>query len=175
MIKILDDYIPYLILKRNEGVESYFYAKDYNIVPIRSYNNGIIEDHIIAYNNKCTNEEIKKDAIRVIENFKIGESVIIKYSNVNDHKSTSIDGSESPLEIGEYNESMMNYVCNGYSFSFTPKKLYTYIKEETQLKPGIKVEYFNNNKWNEKVISENISEEWNKTWKLFAKHNKLRH
>jgi hypothetical protein len=66
-----------------------------------------------------------------------------------------------------------SYLYNGYSFSFTEQKRYFFPSRKEEIKVGMIVEFFNNNKWIEKKVS-NPDVEYDKLYKLLMKYNKVR-
>ena len=70
-------------------------------------------------------------------------------------------------------DSDLCYIYKGLSFSFIESKRYYIPSNKEDLRVGMVVEFFSNNKWNEKIV-ENSLEEWNDLYKLMLKYNKLR-
>lgn len=85
------------------------------------------------------------------------------------------DGSERTLGIALYNEDTNNktFLHNGISFSFIEEKKYYIAKSKSELKNGMIVEYYNDNRWNQKEIKD-IDIEYDNLYKLLIKYNKLR-
>jgi hypothetical protein len=85
------------------------------------------------------------------------------------------DGQERPMSQTMYNtdDDNMSYLVNGLSFSFVEKRRYWSPKSVDELKTGMIVEYFNNNRWNQKVVK-NPKQEWSDMWSLLSKYDKLR-
>ena len=85
------------------------------------------------------------------------------------------DGNEIPVEIQYYdnNENKKTYIHEGISFTLTDKKRYFFPKNKKDLKIGMVVEYFNNNRWCSKQVS-NIDLEYEKMYALLIKYEKLR-
>src|ERR1035437_2003496 len=161
-------------LKRSSKLETILYAKEYTIQHIRGYYNNKWEDSYLAWNESSDNQELKKDALFLINEFN-QESVIIKYKDEVLTKKLYKDGKEEPLALNMYDSDMNNksYVIQGLSFSFVEQKQYKMTTDKSQLKSGMIVEICNNNQWSEKMIND-VEKEWDSMYRLFAKHNKLR-
>lgn len=159
--------------KRSAKLESLLYAKEYTVQHIRGYYNNDWEDSYLAWSN-VDNTELKKDLIFFVNEFN-QESAIIKYKNEPTNKRVYKDGKEKPLALNMYDSNSDNksYIIQGLSFSFTEQKVYKQATDKSQLKIGMIVEICNNNIWIEKTVSD-LDKEWDSTYKLFAKHNKLR-
>jgi len=186
MFNLIDPNISYMLLSaskegsndfinkiQNEKLNSVLYSKDYNIIPVKGYLNGIWEDSFIAV---CAydNETLKTDVIFLIDYFN-QDSIIVKYKGDTICKKIKMDGSEKNLGMIKYNSDDKNktYIWNGLSFSFIEEKSYFYPKSKDDLKVGMIVEYFNNEKWSQKQIK-NLDSEWENIWKLMSKYSKLR-
>ena len=155
-----------------ERICSILYSKDYNIIPIKSYTNGYYDNSFIAI-NLYDNDELRKDAIYIMDSFNC-DSVIAKYKNESFTKIIN-DGSEKPMSMNVYDNDLSQkmYLYNGYSFTFIEQKRYFFPKEKRDLKSGMIVEFFNNDKWIRKEVS-NIDVEYDKMYKLLMKYEKLR-
>ena len=103
------------------------------------------------------------------------DSVIVKYNNQSEVVRIYNDGSEKNLELTIYDSNLENrsYFYDGISFTFTEKKRFFFPKKKDDLKNGMIVEYFNNNKWTKKEIL-NINIEYDRMFKLLMKYEKLR-
>jgi hypothetical protein len=75
--------------------------------------------------------------------------------------------------IYDSNINNKTYIYNGLSFTFNDKKRYHFLNYKDELKNGMIVEFFNNDKWIERKIV-NIDIEYEKMYKLLIKYNKLR-
>lgn len=187
MFNLIDPNISYMLLSaskegqndainkiQNEKLNSVLYSKDYNIIPVKGYLNGIWEDSFIAI---CSsdNESLKSDIIFLLDYFD-QDSIIVKYKGDTILKKVSKDGKEKNLGMVKYNSDEKNktYIWNGISFSFIEEKSYFYPKSKEDLKIGMIVEYFNNEKWNKREIK-NLNSEWEDIWKLMSKYSKLRY
>ena len=164
----------YIILStdRINEMTTVLYAKEYQIIPIQGYFNGIFEDSVIAYGQD--NESLRRDIIFLLDHFH-QESAIIKYQGETNAKTVFFDGSEHPMDLLVYNTdaTKKTYIHNGISFAFKESKRYWIPKTMEDLKVGMIVEYMNNNKWYERKV-QNPSEEWEKLYKLLIKYDKLR-
>jgi len=160
--------------KRSSKLESILYAKEYTVQHIRGYYNNEWEDSYLAWNGSTDNQELKKDAIFLINEFN-QDSAIIKYKGEPITKKVYKDGKEKPLSLNMYDSNMDNksYIIQGLSFSFTEQKQYKSATDKSELRIGMVVEICNNNKWIERTIND-LDKEWDSMYKLFAKHNKLR-
>jgi hypothetical protein len=70
-------------------------------------------------------------------------------------------------------DSELSYIYKGLSFSFIESKRYWIPNNKEDFRVGMIVEFFSNNKWNEKLV-ENPLEEWDDIYKLMLKYKKLR-
>jgi len=186
MFNLIDPNISYMLLSatkegsndltnkiQNEKLNSILYSKDYNIIPVKGYLNGIWEDSFIAV---CAydNETLKTDVIFLIDYFN-QDSIIVKYKGDTICKKIKMDGSEKNLGMIKYNSDEKNktYIWGGNSFSFIEEKSYLFPKSKEDLKSGMIVEYFNNEKWTQREIKD-LESEWENIYKLMSKYNKLR-
>lgn len=164
----------YIILSagRINEMTTVLYSKEYQILPIQGYFNGVFEDSVIAYGQD--NETLRRDVIFLLDHFQ-QESAIIKYQGETNTKTVFFDGSEYPMDLLMYNtdSTKKTYIHNGISFAFKEAKRYWIPKTMEDLKVGMIVEYMNNNKWYERKV-QNPSEEWEKLYKLLIKYDKLR-
>jgi hypothetical protein len=164
----------YIILSagRINEMTTVLYAKEYQILPIQGYFNGVFEDSVIAWGPD--NESLRRDSIFLLDHFH-QECAIIKYNGEQTIKKVFFNGSEQPLNLIMYNTDSENrsYLHNGVSFSFVEAKRYWKPKSAEDLKIGMVVEYMNNNKWFEKKI-QNPKDEWDKMYKLLLKYDRLR-
>ena len=103
------------------------------------------------------------------------ECGIIKYKNEKNATKVFRDGSEKPMSLIIYNSDLNNktYLYNGISFSFLEEKRYYFPKERKELKNGMSLEYFNNNKWVQKEVID-INKEYDNLYKLLMKYEKVR-
>ena len=158
---------------RIEGLISVLYAKEYQIVPIKTYYKESFGDSIIAF-GRFDNDTLRKDTLFLLNHF--GESsAIIKYSEETEIKKIFSNGAESPMNMLMYNtdSEKISYIYEGVSFSFEEKARYWMPSKKEDFKAGMVVEYLNNNRWSERIV-ENPSEEWEKAYKLLTKYEKVR-
>lgn len=175
MLNLKDPKLSYIISSSDNisGITSYLYSRDYYLIDMKSFHKGVFENSFIAF-TKLSNDEIRKDAIHLIENFG-QESLIIKYSEESSPKRIYGNGGEHTLGILFYNTDFDNksYIYEGTSFSFIEKQLYFFPKKKDDFKEGMIVETFNNNKWIERKITDPESE-FEKMYRLLIKYNKVR-
>lgn len=167
--------ISYMLISSEnlDQITSVLYAKNYQILPIKGYFEGVFEDSIMAF-GRTDNEELRNDALFLLGHFN-EKNAIVKYLGESEAKRVFFNGSEEPLDIVMYNtnESNKSYIHSGISFSFIEKTRYWKPRSQDDLKVGMVVEYQNNNKWYERIVR-NPKEEWEKLYKLLTKYDKVR-
>lgn len=153
---------------------SMLYSKDYTVFPIATYEKNRTSRSFLALPFSNSNDELRMDSIFLMEKFGL-ESIVVKYHSENTPCKLSYDGSERPLSMSLYesNDNGKVYVHGGISFTFTEQKKYFFPKNKTELKTGMIVEFFNNNRWVTKQVS-NPEDEWERMYKLLTKYGKLR-
>lgn len=153
---------------------SILYSKDYTVFPIATYERGNPSRSFIAIPSSSSNDELRRDSLFLMDKFNI-ESVVVKYHSEDSPTKISINGSEKELGIGLYesSENTKIFVHGGISFNFFEKKKYRFPKDKRELKRGMVVEFFNNNRWVTKQVH-NPDDEWERMYKLLTKYNKLR-
>jgi hypothetical protein len=67
----------------------------------------------------------------------------------------------------------ISYLYNGVSFSFVEQVRYWKPTKKEDFRVGMLVEYFNKDKWYERLV-EDPSQEYEKIYKLLIKYNKVR-
>lgn len=157
-----------------ERLCSVLYSKDFTVVPIKEYNDGIYKPVIVGISSAEDDDEIRKDVLQTLEYLDIG-SAYIKYLGEESVFQIQKNGSETPITMGIY-ESYDNskiYIYDGIYFSFKKNVRYFYPKNKEQLKSVGVIEFYNNEKWNQKEII-NLDEEFPKMYELLIKYNKLR-
>jgi len=156
-----------------DDIETVLYGRDYSIIPIKEFYNGDYKNSIISY-GRVDNDNLRRDVLFLLDKFNFN-SAIIKYHGESVIKRINRDGSEVPLDLVMYNTyfNKPSYLYNGYSFSFNEKKRYYFPSKKEDIKKGMIVEFFTNNKWVEKQVS-NPELEYEKMYKLLIKYNKLR-
>ena len=149
------------------------YSMNYSILPIYSYENGAYEKNYLAI-CPSDNDTLRTEAIYMMNEFN-KEDIIVKYKGEDMLSKIVFDGNEVPVEIKYYdsNENKKTYLHEGVSFTLSDKKRYFFPKTKNDLKPGMLIEYFNNNKWYSKQIS-NVDTEYEKMYKLLMKYEKIR-
>ena len=175
MLNLKDKNISYILSSANNlnVLISYLHSRDYYLIDIKGYYQGNFENSILAFTNNEPNE-LRKDALHIMEHFE-QECLIIKYKGESSVKKIFNDGSERPMGVLLYNTDSENksYIYDGLSFSFVEQQLYYFPKERKEFKKGMIVEYFNKNKWIEKVVM-NPDLEFSKLYSLLIKYNKIR-
>lgn len=165
----------YILLSsdNNDSIISYLYGKEYQVIPIKSYFNGVYGDAIMAF---CSidNNDLRKDILFILNNFGL-EFAIIKYKGETEVKKIFNDGSEKPLEIVMYNTDPNNisFIHDEFSFSFVEGRRYWKPTKKEDFKVGMLVEYFSVNKWTEKKV-QNPNDEYEDLYKLLIKYDKVR-
>ena len=167
--------MSYVILSSDklDDMISILYAKEYQIIPIKGYYRGQYEDSVIAF-GRVDNDNLRKDVLFLINHFH-QECAIIKYLGETSVKKIFKDGSEKPLGIVMYNTDAENisYLYNGVSFSFVEQVRYWKPTKKEDFRVGMLVEYFNKDKWYERLV-EDPSQEYEKLYKLLIKYDKVR-
>jgi hypothetical protein len=175
MLDLKNSELSYILVSSNNirSLCSYLYAKEYYLVDIKGYYEGVFEDSIIAFTN-LEPGELRLDCQSIMKHFE-QDCVIVKYKGQSTASKLFSDGQEKPLGILLYNTDSTNksYIHDGLSFSFVEQQLYYFPKEQKDFKTGMIIEYFNNNKWIEKRVIEPNSE-FEKIYKLLIKYNKIR-
>jgi hypothetical protein len=162
-----------VIISSSNDVESVLYGKDYTLIPIKEYYNGEYNDYLISY-SRISNDVLREDTLFLLNRFN-KNFALIKYIGESSFRKIFKDGSESLLEFTLYNTDMTlaSYIYNGYSFSFKEKIRYSFPSKKEDIKNGMILEYFNNNLWIKKLVS-NVDTEYDKLYKLLIKYNKVR-
>ncbi len=167
--------ISYLIVSYGDNnIAAILDSRSYQILPIQSYSNGVYDNSYMGYSD-VDNNTLRTDAIFLLEKVK-GDYLIIKYKGEKTPKKIFNDGSEKLLDINIYtttHDENLTFLYKGLSFSFTEAKRYWIPKKKEDFRVGMIVEYFNNNKWTEKLV-ENPNTEWDKLYKLLLKYDKVR-
>ena len=170
-----DKNISYLILPSDKWVQtiSYLYSKEYKISEMLTYENNIKDKALFTY-NEVSNKELKKDTLFMLDHFDI-EYGFIKYNKTKEIYKIYKSGNEIPVDVELYESCLekKKYVLGTLSFSFKVLDKYTIVESKDQIKEGIEVEYFNNDKWSKKIV-ENVDLEWSKLYSLLSKYKKLR-
>lgn len=159
---------------RFEKACSILYSKDYTLINVMGHFDGNYEKSLIAFPQKNNNDLIRKDCFQIIESFD-QESVIVKYDGSTKANKICNDGKEINLSVAYYNSNTENktYLYDGLSFSFLEEKRYYYPKGKKDLSNGMIVEYYNDNTWKERVITD-LDTEFDLLYSLLIKYKKLR-
>lgn len=173
---LTDKRISYIVMssKKIEDIMSILWAKNFKILQIKGYYKGSYDDSILTFNDNLDNDDLRKEALFVLNHFK-ENSAVIKYSGDTNANKIFYDGSEKPMSVIMYNtdDEAKSYLYNGISFSFNENKRYWKPKNKSDLKVGMVVEYFNKNEWQSHKIK-NPSKEYDRLFKLLIKYDKLR-
>lgn len=187
MLNLIDENVAYLlvspcVINKTEDenfltlnkTQSLLYNRDYSLISLTGYCGGTWDKSYIAYNQN-NNDELREDAL-----FFLGileqNSIVVKYKGDTQLKLIHNDGGESLLSLQNYSESVENtkvYIYNGYYFSLVPEKRVYMIESKSQIKSGMRLEFFNNDKWNEKIVND-VDTEFENMYKLLIKYKKLR-
>lgn len=175
MLNLNDVNVSYFIMssKQIDATKTLLWAKEWEVIPLKGYYEGVLEDSVLAYKD-CSNEELKEEATFMLKTFK-EDSCIIKYKGKKNPNKLDYIGKESDLSEAFFNQESPNksYLYNGVFFSFNEVKSYKIIESKEELKNGIIVEYFDNKNWKQKIIN-NKESEWEDFFKLMVKYNKVR-
>lgn len=167
--------MSYVILSsdRLDDMVSILYAKEYQIIPIKEYYKGQFDDSVISY-GRVDNDNLRKDVLFLLNHFH-QDSAIIKYLDESVVKKIFKDGSEKIMGVRMYNTDDENtsYLYNGHSFSFVEQVRYWKPTKKEDFRVGMLVEYFNKDRWYERLV-ENPNDEYDKLYKLLIKYDKVR-
>lgn len=186
MINLIDKNVAYLLISPEKNFNlplenqvacerlcSILYSKGYTILPVQGYYKNKYEKSFLAFTDD-NNDDLRFDAIYLMDMFE-QETVIVKYRGDEFANKIFKDGSEKNLNLSTYDSEMKDrtFLYNGLSFTFTESKKYFFPKKKEELKPGMIVEFFNNNKWTSKQVG-NLDVEFERMYKLLIKYEKLR-
>jgi hypothetical protein len=181
MFNLSDINLRYLILSDdtlnsivNEKICDYLYSHDYTILPIKSFYKNQFFEAFIAISSYDDNSDLEFDAMFIRETFNL-QSIIIKFKGQEQPKVLKNDGTENILIITNYDSQLekKTYIYQGISFTLTEKKRYFFPKGKEDLRVGMIIEYFNNNKWYSKTVQD-VDLEFDKMYKLLIKYEKIR-
>lgn len=160
---------------RFEKACSIFYSKEYTLLNVIGHYNDNYEKSIIAFPPSDNNDLIRKDSFQILETFD-QDSVIVKYTGTPKAHKLFNTGNENILSVAYYDSNIDNktYMHDGLSFSFKEEKKYYYPKNKKDLSNGMIVEYFNDNVWKKRVITD-LENEYDLLYKLLIKYQKLRY
>ena len=111
--------ISYLLISSDklDDILSVLYSRDYQILEMKNYEDGVFSDSILAYGT-IDSDSLRSDIIFLLDKFDV-ESAIIKYKGENKPRRISNTGSEKILGVAKYNENCeSSYIYKGMSFSF---------------------------------------------------------
>lgn len=175
MIDLNNPNLSFILLSSNkiDDLISVLYTKDFSVVAIKGYYKGNYEDSVIAYADIDNNE--LRNQILILLNLFGQDCGFIKYLGQSEVIKISKDGSERSMQLTLYNtdDENISYLLNGTSFSFVEKVRYWKPTKLDDFKTGMIVEYFNGNRWNEKIVI-NPVQDWNDSLMLLCKYDKLR-
>ena len=156
-----------------DALTSVLWAKEYQILPIQGYYEGVFEDSVLAYKS-VDNDELRFDVLRLLDEH-TQECAIIKYVGETEPRKIFNSGDERPMGIIMFNTDSKNksYLHNGVSFSFVEKTRYWLPKSKSDIKPGMIVEYLNNDKWCKRIVKD-PNTEWERMYALLTTYEKLR-
>jgi len=182
-MRLDDPYINYIIISafqsedddlknriESSKLQDTLIFRDFTILEM-----GGIQPSYLAYKDDYDNDELRYDAIELMDRFK-QEYVIVKYRGENQAKKILFDGSEKLLGIVEYkgDQNNHNFFVEGNAFSFEPRKRYLTPKGVKDFRKGMIVEMKNNNgEWIEKIVND-PEVEYERMYKLMIKYDKIR-
>ena len=185
MINLTDTNLSYLICSQEHKILSQIdnnarcnrfmnmlWSMNYTVIPIYAYENGSYEKNYLGI---CAedNDTLRKEAIFMMNEFS-KDDIIVKYKGDDTLSKIVFDGNEIPIDITYYdNSSKKSYIHEGISFTLTDRKKYFFPKQKEDLKSGMIIEYFNNNRWSSKQVT-NLELEYDKMYKLLMKYEKIR-
>ena len=166
-----------LSITENNTIRSKFvnllYTMNYTIISLDTFHNGIYEKCFLCICSE-DNETLKNESIFIMNQFNKND-IILKYKNEQLLSKIIFNGNEAYMNINYYDSDITKkvYIHEGISFTLNEQKRYFFPKKKEDLKPGMVIEYFNNNKWcSKKVI--NVNTEYDKMYKLLMKYEKIR-
>jgi hypothetical protein len=166
--------ISYLLISSDklDDIISVLYSRDYQILEMKNYEDGVFKDSILAY-GLVDSDSLRKDIFLLLDSFNV-KFGIIKYKGESKPRKIYNTGDEKVLGISKYNENCnSSYIYKGLSFSFFEEKRYWIPKQKEDFRIGMIVEYFSNNQWNEKLV-QNPNDEWENMYRLMLKYDKIR-
>ena len=158
---------------RNNMFLNLLYSMNYTIVPIWGLQNAVYEKYYIAFTPE-NNQVLEKEANLLINQFRFNE-IILKYKGDKILTRMLWNGEKFPMEVKYYDNSMDKrvFIHEGITFTLTEQKRYYFPKKKEHLKEGMVVEYFNNNMWSQRIITD-LDSEYEKMYKLLMKYEKIR-
>ena len=170
-MKLQNDH-SFILTTSYPGIISYLYSREYNILDIKSYYNGVFEDCYLAF-TKVDSKEMRKDALHLLEYFG-PDNIWVKYPNDKYIRNIYPSGGEQIQSILEYNTdpSLKSFILNGISFSFKDEVDYVF-PNTSDIKTGMLVECLTSTGWKEKTV-ERLNPELQNSYNLLVKYNKIR-
>ncbi len=148
------------------------YSMNYSIIPIHAFENGSYEKNYLSICPE-NNDILRKESIFIMNEFNKTD-IIVKYKGEDTLSKIIYDGNEISVDVTYYDDiNKKSYIHEGISFTLTDRKKYIFPKQKEELKPGMIIEYFNNNRWINKQVS-NLDTEYEKMYKLLMKYEKIR-
>ena len=156
-----------------DDIITILYSKEYQLVPIKGFYNGEYGDSVIAF-GRVDNDTLRNDIIHLL-NISSLDYAIVKYLGDTDVRKIFKDGSEKSMRVVMYNTDSENksYLYNGLSFSFVENARYWKPSKKEDFRVGMIIEYFNKDKWCERLV-EDPTQEYEKLYKLLIKYDKVR-
>lgn len=155
------------------AIASVLYAKEYSVLPIKSFHNGSFGDCLMAF-GQADRATLREDATFLSRKFG-ADGAVVKFAGDTFAVGLRPDGTQRQLDLHMYctDHDKVAYIHEGVSFSFSERPVYSSPKAARDLSAGMVVEYFSNDRWNKRVVSDPAGE-WERMYGLLAKHDKLR-
>jgi hypothetical protein len=185
MLELTDESVSYFIVSPARGIadptmaiveasraQSLLYSRDYSLISLTGYSGGVYDRSYLAY-GASDNESLREDAMMYIREMAQRE-VLVKYSGSRTLTILSVDGSEYPVSIRQYDGGDDRaFIHEGQCFSVRREKRYRTVESRSEIRRGMTLEYFNNDRWNEVVVSDPDTE-FERMYRLLIKYSKLR-
>lgn len=186
MIELTDQSVSYMLVSpardtrdpsaamaKASHAQSLLYSRNYSLISLTGYSGGVYDRSYLAYGD-VDNESLRRDAILFIRETAQDE-VVIKYRGETGLTRLGQDGSEQPLSVHAYDgdETQRAYIHGGSCFTLRREKRYRMVESRSEIRPGMTLEYLNNDRWNEVVVSDPDAE-YERMYRLLIKYNKLR-
>jgi hypothetical protein len=185
MNEFLNPYIAYMLIS-NVDIDIKNYLDIFLFNDKVSIAECVINDYstnkygfMIFFSKEYNNNDLRNKAMKIIrENSDKGiKNIHIKYFDYSEIINLKNDGEEVPCIISTMNEDINNsakiYFLNTKPFIIRETKRYVPIKEKSEIKTGMVLEVKNQDKWIKKVVKD-VDMEYEKIYKLFIKHGKIR-
>jgi hypothetical protein len=153
--------------------QSLLYGRNYTLISLTGYSGGVYDRSFLAY-GQDDNDSLRSDAIAYMRE-STEPDVVVKYSGTTGLTLISRDGSEYPLSVHPYDgsEGVRAFIHGSDCFTLRRERRYRMVETREEIKRGMVMEYFNNNKWNEVRVSDPDTE-YDRMYRLLIKYNKLR-